>query len=142
MHLPLLAERIAAVTNYYRSEGTLAAADRELIILATVRETGAHYAWAGHEAKARALGFRPEVVEILRTQGPLDTLSPRERLLVEMTRTLLRTRTLPEDLFARGLDALGQRPMVEMVALVGHYSLLGLVLSAFAVPAPEGAVTF
>jgi 4-carboxymuconolactone decarboxylase len=142
MHLPELAERVAVITNYYRSESTLAAADRELMILAAVRETRAHYAWARHEARARELGFRGEVLETLRAQGPLDALTPREGLLVEMVQTLLRTRTLPDDLFARGLAELGQKQMVEMVALIGHYGLLGLVLSAFAVPAPEGTVTF
>ena len=39
----------------------------------------------------------------MRAHGALDGLTDRERLLVEIARAVLRTRALPEDLFARGL---------------------------------------
>src|SRR5438046_2828535 len=38
IHVPRLAERIAAVEAYFRSEGALPATDRELVILATGRD--------------------------------------------------------------------------------------------------------
>ncbi len=142
MHLPALAQRVAALEDYFRFEAALPEADRELVVLAAARELGARYAWVRHEARGRQVGVRPEAIAILRAQAALDALTPHERLLVELTHTLLRERTLPDALFARALAELGQQQLLELVALVGHYGLIGLVLNAFAVPPPEGTSSF
>jgi 4-carboxymuconolactone decarboxylase len=142
MHLPQLAERVGAVEDYFRFDAALSAADRELVVLTAAREMGARYAWARHEARAREVGVRPETIEILRAQGSLDGLTPRERLVVEVARALLRTRGIPDDLFGRALAELGQRQLIEAVVLLGHYGIVGLVLNAFDVPPPEDTPTF
>jgi len=61
---------------------------------------------------------------------------------VEIARAVLRTRTLPEDLYARGLAELGERQLVELVALVGYYGLIGVILNSFEVPPPDDSPTF
>jgi len=133
MHVPKLADRVAALEDYFRLEGELPAADRELVVMATAREMEARYAWARHEHRGREEGTRPEAIEAVRAQGALDGLTPRERLLVEVTRSLLRTRRLPDDLYAQAVDELGEKQLIELVALAGHYSLVGLTLGAFEV---------
>src|SRR5581483_2474019 len=50
IHVPVLAERVAALEDYFRFDAALPAADRELVVLAVVREAGARYAWVRHEA--------------------------------------------------------------------------------------------
>lgn len=40
------------------------------------------------------------------------------------------------------MNELGQKQLVELVALAGHYSLIGLVLGGFDVPPPDDARTF
>ena len=46
MHVPVLAERVANLEDYFRFKAALPAADRELVIMATAREMEAHFAWA------------------------------------------------------------------------------------------------
>jgi len=111
-------------------------------VLFRSREAGARYACARHEVRARAEGARPEAIEVLRANGSFDGLTARERLLAEIARSLLRTRGLPDELFARGLAELGEQQLVELVTLVGHYTLVGLVLNGFAVPPPDDGPTF
>jgi 4-carboxymuconolactone decarboxylase len=142
IHAPALAERVSAVENYFRSTAVLPAGDRELVILVTARELQAHFPWSRHEIRGREAGLRSEVIEALRANGSLETLTPRQQLLVEIVRSLLREHRLPDDLFARAYAELGNRQLVETVALVGHYSLIGSVANAFALVAPEGSVTF
>jgi 4-carboxymuconolactone decarboxylase len=103
---------------------------------------GAHFPWTRHEVRAREVGTRPEAVEAVRANGALDGLTDRERLLVEIVRSLVQTRGLPQELFARGQAELGDRQLVEAVALTGHYSLIGLVVNAFEVTAPKNSRTF
>lgn len=142
MHVPALADRAAALEDYFRFNAALPAPDRELVILATAREMGAHYPWTRHEARGREVGTRTEAIEAVRANGPLEKLTPRERLLVEIVRALLRTRALSGELFARGVDELGRQQLVETVALAGHYSLIGLVVNAFDVEPVDSSPTF
>jgi 4-carboxymuconolactone decarboxylase len=110
--------------------------------MATAREMGARYPWARHEARGREVGTRTEAIEAVRLNGTLEQLTARERLLVEIVRTLLRTRALPDALYARALAELGRQQLIETVALAGHYSLIGLTVNAFDVAPPEKTSTF
>ena len=142
MHVPTLADRVAALEDYFRFNAALPAVDRELVILVTAREIGARYPWARHETRGREVGTRTEAIEAVRVNGTLEHLTPRERLLVEIARTLLRTRALPDALYARGLAELGRQQLIETVTLVGHYSLIGLTVNAFDVAPPDNSPTF
>lgn len=142
MHLPALADRVAALEDYFRFDAALPAVDRELVILAAAREMGARYAWVRHEARGREVGTRTEAIETVRANGSLDKLTPRERLLVEIVRSLLRERRLSDELFAHALAELGRQQLIETVTLTGHYGLVALVVNGFDVPPPIGSVTF
>jgi 4-carboxymuconolactone decarboxylase len=142
MHVPALADRVAALEDYFRFNAALPAADRELVIMATAREMGARYPWARHEARGREVGTRTEAIEAVRLNGALEQLTARERLLVEIVRTLLRTRALPDALYTRAVAELGRQQLIETVALAGHYSLIGLTVNAFDVEPPENSSTF
>jgi 4-carboxymuconolactone decarboxylase len=137
MHVPKLADRVRGLEDYFRFDGELPGADRELVILVAAREMQARYAWARHEHRGLEEGTRPEAMNAVRSNGSLDALTPRERLLIEVTRTLLRSRRLPDDLYARAIKELGERQLIELVALAGHYSLIGLTVGVFEVAQPD-----
>jgi 4-carboxymuconolactone decarboxylase len=136
MHVPQLADRVRALEDYFRFDGDLPA-DRELVILVTAREMEARYAWARHEHRAREEGTSTEAVAAVRANGSLDVLTRHDRLLVEITRALLRTRRLTDMQYAEAVAELGEPQLIELVALAGHYSLIGLTLGAFEVPQPD-----
>jgi 4-carboxymuconolactone decarboxylase len=134
MHVPQLADRVRALEDYFRFDGVLPAADRELVILVTAREMEARYAWARHEHRAHEEGTSIEAVAAVRANGSLEGLAKRDRLLVEITRALLRTRRLTVTQYAEAVAELGESQLIELVSLAGHYSLIGLTLGAFEVP--------
>ena len=137
MQVPRLADRVRALEDYFRFDSELPGADRELVILVAAREMEARYAWARHEHRAHEEGTRQQAIDAVRTNEPPDGLTKRERLLVEITRALLRTRRLTDAQYADALPELGKRQLIELVALAGHYSLIGLTLGAFEVPPPD-----
>lgn len=142
MHAPKMAEHFSAVENYFRHDGMLDTKDKELVILASARELGARFPWSRHEIRGREAGVRPEAIEALRANGSLDALTPRERLMVDIARSLLRERRLSDDLFSRALAQLGPERLVETVGLVSHYNLISSVANVFDLGVPEGTVTF
>ena len=142
MHVPALADRVAALEDYFRFNAALPAVDRELVIMATAREMNARYPWSRHEARGREVGTRSEAIEAVRVNGTLERLTARERLLVEIVRALLRTHELPEALYTQALAELGRQQLIETIALAGHYSLISLTVNAFDVAPPDNSSTF
>lgn len=137
IHVPQLADQVRALEDHFRFDAQLPAVDRELVILVAAREMEARYAWARHEHRAHEEGTRREAVDAVRTNAPLDGLTKRERLLVDITRSLLRTRRLSDAQYAEVQTELGERQLIELVALAGHYSLIGLTVGAFEIPQPD-----
>ena len=142
LHVPALAGYVAATEDYFRLDSALSDADREIVILAAARELGAHYPWMRHEARARQAGVPSEVIETLRAKGSIAGFAAREKLLAEIPLSLLRNHRLPDELFSRAERELDRRQLVEVIALVGHYSTIGFIANAFELPAPAGSQTF
>jgi 4-carboxymuconolactone decarboxylase len=142
LHVPPLAGHVAATEDYFRLNSALSDADREIVILAAARELGAHYPWMRHEARARQAGVRNEVIETLRAKGSVAGFTPREKLLAEIPLSLMREHGLSDDLFARAQVELNRRQLIEAIALVGHYSMIGFIANTFQLPAPAGSRTF
>ena len=59
--------------------------------------------------------------------------------MVAVATELVTAGRLAEATFARAEAALGRQGLVELVGLVGYYTLVAMTLNAFEVPAPEGA---
>ena len=78
----------------------------------------------------------------MRAQGSLAGFTPREKLLADIPLSLMRDHRLSDDLFTRAERELSRRQLVEVIALVGHYSTIGFVANTFEIPAPEGSQTF
>lgn len=138
MHHPALAERVAAVGDLVRFHGVLSGAERELAICAAGREVEARYEWQAHAPLALKEGAREEAIEAVRTQGPTDSLSERERLIIDLVRSQYREHRIPDDLYAQAEAAFGRKGLVELIVLAGYYGMIGFVLNAFAVDLPEG----
>lgn len=139
MQVPPLAERVAHLGTYLRFGGLLPAVDRELAICVAAREMGSRYEWFAHAPLALRAGARPEAVEAIRAQGPSDSLTRRERLIVDVVLAMYRQRALSDDLFERARSEFGQDHLVELVTLAGYYGMIAFVLLAFEVPLPAGA---
>jgi 4-carboxymuconolactone decarboxylase len=142
MHVPEMAECFSTSEGYFRDRGTLAKADKEMIILAVARELGARFPWSRHEIRARQVGVRGEALETLRANGPIDALTAHERTVIELARSLVRERKLSDELFQRAQRELGTGPLVEAVGLVGHYNFISMVAGTFDLDVLPGTVTF
>src|SRR5581483_6899308 len=90
MHVPALADRVFTLEDFLRRPRCrVPPGDRELIILTVAREAGARFAWARHEARGNEVGVRKDAIETLRSNGASDSLNAREKLLVDLARSIL-----------------------------------------------------
>lgn len=142
LHSPQMAAHFSAVEDHFRNHGKLDPVDKELIILTIARAMNVRYPWSRHEIRAKQVGMRPEALETLRANAPLEALNTHERLVVEMTRALLHERKMPDEMFARVQKELGNERLVEAVGLVAHYNFISMVARTFDLDVPPEMVTF
>jgi 4-carboxymuconolactone decarboxylase len=134
---PELASRAQRLGELLRYQTTLEPRLSELAILVTARHWTSHYEWTVHKREGLTAGMDPEVVAAIAARSEPVLRDAREQAVYDVARTLVGTGRLPEALHAGGTAALGERGMVELVALIGYYSMVALTLNAFEIGLPE-----
>ena len=132
-----LARRGQRLGELLRYETTLEPRLSELAILVTARHWSSHYEWTAHKREGLKAGMDPEVVAAIAARRPPALHDEAERAVYEVSSALLATRRLPETVYRRGVAALGERGMVELVGILGYYSLVALTLNAFELGLPD-----
>ena len=84
-----------------------------------------------HEPIALDAGLSPLVIAQLRAGELPDLSSPRLKLLYRFAAELLSTHTVSDALFGEARTIFSEKQLVEVVGLVGYYSLVAYTLNAF-----------
>ena len=137
---PELARRGQRLGELLRYETSLAPRLSELAILVTARHWSSHYEWMAHKRDGLKAGMDPEVVAAIAARRPPPLRDEEERAVFDVATSLFATRRVPEALYRRGVEVLGERGLVELVALVGYYSMVALTLNAFEIGLPENVM--
>lgn len=134
---PELARRAQKLGELLRYQTTLEPKLSELAILVCARHWTSHYEWTVHKREGLKAGMDPAVVTAIAARREPTLADDRERAVYEVARTLIGTARLPQSLHDQGTAVLGERGMVELVALLGYYSMVALTLNAFEIGLPE-----
>jgi len=133
IRIPKFAALNFALGGYFRGGGLLQDSDLELAILATSQACEAKFIWTVHEPRALKVGVRSEAVDAARLGARNALLEPREQTILNVARSLVKDHKLDDSLYSRALQIFGEQPLVELVAIVGFYTLIAIVLGGFAV---------
>lgn len=135
---PGLADPAQRLGAFLRFESGLPAKLRELAILVTARTTTAQYEWFMHRPIAEKAGLAPAVADAIAARTAPPFADEDEALTYALASALNRTYAIDEALFGRGLARFGERLMVELVGLVGYYTMVAMTLNALGATLPEG----
>ena len=115
--------------------------DRRLLELA-VCTVGAHwrsnFEWWAHRSLAEAAGVSDDVLDALQRGDEPSFAADDERAVHRLTRSLLTTGRVDPDTYTAAHAHLDDEGMVELVQLVGYYSLVSFTLNTFEVELPPG----
>lgn len=131
---PELADKAQQLGAFCRFGTSLEPRLSELAILVTGRVWGAQFEWSVHKPIALKAGVSPEVVEAIRTRRTPPFEKTDERVVHDFADTLHRDRKVPDELYAEAVEVLGQRAVVDLVGLLGYYTLISMTINAFNVP--------
>ena len=136
---PALADRAQSLGAFCRFGTSLPARLSELAILVMGSHWRAGFEWYAHEPMARAAGISAEAIEAIRL-GETPELPDDERAVYEFSRELIETHEVGDETYAAAIATLGQRGVVDLVGILGYYSLISMTIKAFRVALPDGAV--
>jgi len=139
LHSPDLAARAQKLGEFVRYDTKLPPHHSELAILVVARHWTAQYEWAIHAAEATRAGVPDSVIDAIREKRPPSFDDGASRAIFDFSAALVSTGRVPDDLYKAAVAELGVRPLVELVALIGYYTMVALTLNAFQIAAPAGS---
>ena len=138
VHRPDLGIVIQRLGERLRYHGSLPGAAREIAILAVGAKWMAEYEWWAHARIGRSEGVSDKTLDAIR-RGERPTLSdPLEGAVYEFTAALIESGGVEPAVYDAARARIGDAGLVELVTLVGYYTLVSFTLNAFEVPLPAG----
>jgi 4-carboxymuconolactone decarboxylase len=135
---PELCDRVQHLGAYCRFDSTLDRDVAELAIILTGRQWKAQFEFWAHARLAREVGVPEPVIEAVRTNAPVETDNASYRAVVDFVREYFSTNRVADATYEAARDALGEGGVVDLVGLVGYYTLVSMTLNVFEVGLPEG----
>ncbi|MES3000762.1 MAG: carboxymuconolactone decarboxylase family protein [Pseudomonadota bacterium] len=137
---PELARRLQNLGLLLRYDTSLDPVVTELAILVCARHWTSHTEWKGHKAMALATGMDPRIcADIAARRTPVLT-APAARAAYDLASALLRSGRPTGPEYHAAIDALGEKGVMEVIGIVGYYSLASFTINTFELGLPEDAV--
>jgi 4-carboxymuconolactone decarboxylase len=139
LRVPVIGHAVQAVGAELRFHGRLPAELREVAILTVARETQSDFEWTAHERIARHIGIDADFLAELRQGRPSRWAGPRVEAVHDATVEILTSHDLGDATFEQLHHVLDGDEIVELICVVGYYSLLAMLLNSLRVDVAPGA---
>jgi 4-carboxymuconolactone decarboxylase len=132
---PKLSKTVVPTGAYFQNQSTLTKAEIEIVTNVVNGRWLAAYSNYEHEIIAEKTGgLPPDKVEALIAGLPTTFEHPRQEVVYRLAYTLARPRVVPQGLFRRAKDLLGESGIVDLAMLLGWFTGVCMTLMAFDVP--------
>lgn len=138
IHSPEMARHTQRLGQFLRYDTSLGPRLSELAILVTARYWTAQYEWYAHKKMALDAGLDPAIIDAIRDRHVPDFDDPKAQLVYEFSEALHENKVVPKPLYDQAVDMLGRRGVVELIGLLGYYTLVSMTLNTFEFDLPEG----
>ena len=112
-----------------RTEPLLSNRQNELAILSTARFWTTQYEWAVHHRVAAQAGVTEDTISAIREGRRPTTLQPDEAAIYNFLTELLNTKQVSDGAFQALKEQLGEKRIVDLIALVGFYQTVSLMMN-------------
>ncbi len=135
---PELMGRVRGLSDYVRWNGALSPRQSEFVILITAREWSQPYEWNAHQPLAVKGGLNPEIAKAIAEGRRPHGMAEDEEILYDFATELLQNRSVSDATYARTMAKFGEKAILDTIGLMGHYSLIAMVLNTARTPVAPG----
>jgi len=115
--------------------GVLPHRDHELLALRVASNCGSEFEWVEHAEYARAAGLADDEIAMVARSIDEGTWSDVERALLSLADELHNVCDVTDTTWARLADHYDESALVEILFVVGQYTMLSMVANAVGIPA-------
>jgi len=137
---PELVNRQRGVSDYVRFNSVLSPRVSEFIILITARHWAQQYVWNAHHPAALKGGLNPDIAKAVAEGRRPQQMAEDEEVAYDFITELQRNHSVSDATYARALAKYGERGIVDMIGLTGHYTTISMVLNTARTGLPVGAM--
>ncbi len=135
---PEFADRAQSVGDFCRYHTILPQYLVEFAIILTAKYWKAQIEWRGHARLAIEAGLPEAIVEDVRTGKTPSLRDDRERAIYRLVNEYFADHRVGDETYQFALAQFGEQGLVELVGIVGYYSLVAASLNIFDVSLPAG----
>jgi 4-carboxymuconolactone decarboxylase len=139
LRMPGIGPKLIELFVTHRREGKLEKRLFELMTLVVIRHWSAQFAWWAHSRRSKELGIAPEIVDAIGHRRPPTIVKEDEKLVFDVTTEIMTNQRLSDATYARAKALLGEGVLIELIFAIGFYNMVGITLSSFDVPTPDGS---
>ncbi|MBI1246071.1 MAG: carboxymuconolactone decarboxylase family protein [Alphaproteobacteria bacterium] len=132
-HNPALLRAWAPLRQHVVKDSALGPERSELVILRAAHRMGSAYEWSHHVSRGRAVGLSDARISAMRAMPDGE-----DGLIARAVDALFDAKRLPPPLEAELAAAIGRRAVFDLIATVGFYLTLGLMLMTYETPLDAG----
>ena len=133
LYRPMLADKAQQLGQYCRYDSSLPARLSELAILVTARIWQSEFEWQAHETPAREAGLSDNVISSLAKDVEPIFCNDDESVVYRFSRELNLHRKVKDSLYQEAEQLLGRDALVDLVGILGYYSLISMTINVFEV---------
>jgi len=135
---PELMGRVRGLSDYVRFNSALPPRLSEFVILITARQWSQAYEWNAHYPLAVKGGLNPEIAKAIGDGRRPHAMAEDEEALYDFCTELLQNHSVSDATYARAVAKFGEKALLDGIGLMGHYSLIGMVLNTARTPVEPG----
>ena len=141
IHHPELADRVQSLGEHLRYGAAISLANIEFVVLIVARHMNCQYEWFAHARIARTTTDLPEaIIACLQIGERPAGMTQEQTTLYAFCKELIAQGQPTDATYARAVEQFGRPGVLDMIAIVGYYSMIAMVLNTSQIPLPEGTV--
>ena len=110
----------------------------QLAVLITAREIDQQYEWTAHELAGRRQGLEQAVIDVVKYNRDVASLSDKDATLITFGRTLFREHRVSSELWGKMVSHFGRQRTVQLMMIMGEYFKAGFMMNAVDQHLPAG----
>ncbi len=135
---PDLGNRLQHLGSYIRFESSIEASLNEMAILLAGRKWNAQFEFYAHRQLGLKAGMRPEVADAIALGKRPEAMDEDEAAVWTFCTELLDTTEVSDEAFGTAVARFGEKGVIDLVAALGYYSMVCMILNVDRVQLPPG----
>ena len=125
--------------EYARFRSSVPARLNEMAILMTAKWWSSQYEWYAHKTAALNAGLTAMVIDDIQAGKRPARMQADEAIVYDFCSELRERRRVSDATYKSAASLLGERGVVDLIAVMGYYDLVSMTLNVDRYPLPDGA---